>query len=263
MNYNVDDIVLFDSEMNTLTHIDTQECVSLTMSQSILLELLLNSNAEIMARDKIIDTLWSCHGINCSTHTLNQYVSVLRKLFAHFGREQLLITLPRVGLRLNPDIHISVIADTPILTPVIAPSFAPEAEQLPASGAGNDRLIYKKWLPLIAILMIVVSGALVTFRMLRPDDDSNRFTFITEQQCEIGLPRHFSVEDQGVILKQAKEIMVENKLSCNEQRIAFFDFYKSVAGQDYGRAVLALCVKGDNGGVISCENYYYRNWRTE
>lgn len=263
MNYNVDDVVLFDSEMNTLTHIDTQECVSLTMSQSILLELLLNSSAEILSRDKIIDTLWSSHGINCSTHTLNQYVSVLRKLFVHFGCDELLITLPRVGLRLNPDIRISVIADTPVLTPVVAPSLAPEAEQRPATEARNDHLNYKKWLPLIAILVIVVSGALVTFWMLRPDDDSNGFTFITEQQCKIGLPRHLSVEDQNVILKQVKEIIVENKLSCTEQRIAFFDFYKSVAGQDYGRAVLALCVKGDNGKIISCENYYYRNWRAE
>ncbi len=264
MNYNVDNIVLFNADLNTLTHIETQESISLTMSQSMLLELILSSKSEILSRDTIIDALWQRYGVNTSGHTLNQYVSVLRKLFSHYELNEVIITIPRVGLRLNPDVLITEYVADKESDPLQGSDESRTAESRISSDTLARVSTEGHFMRLnLALLIVIIAGIGVYFLYYLKNSSDQTFTFYPDRGCEIGLISHITSEDRTKILAQAREIMTENKLVCSKGRIVFFDFEKSVSGRDYGMAMLAFCTKGDNEGLISCENYYYRNWRAE
>lgn len=255
MNYHVENVVLFDADLNTLTHMETQECISLTMSQSMLLELILSSKSEILSRDSIIDMLWRRNGINSSVHTLNQYVSLLRRLFSHFGLDDVIITIPRVGIRLNPSIEVLLCSDE---TP-------PQVEGIETLASAKEQVgfVRRHRHLLICLLSLIVIGLLITRLLYQLDNKRQGFYYINDNECEIGLVVHFTKEDQSNIIKQIREILVENNLICSRSRVLFFDVNKSLSGPDYGRALLAFCTRDDIGKIISCENYYYKNWRAE
>lgn len=256
MNYNVENTVLFDSDLNTLTHAETQECISLTMSQSMLLELILSSKSEILSRDSIIDMLWHRHGINSSVHTLNQYISLLRRLFSHFGLDDVIITIPRVGIRLNPDTEVLQCSDV-VETP-------PQIEDIETLAPVKEHDVFFSHRHFIIFLLsAIIIGLLLARLVYQLENKRQGFYYINDNGCEIGLVVHFTKEDQNNIIKQIREIFIENNLTCSRSRVVFFDVNKSLSGPDYGRALLAFCTKNDTGKIISCENYYYKNWRAE
>lgn len=256
MKYKVDNIISFDADLNILTHIETQECISLTMSQSMLLELILKSQSEVLTRDTIIDILWRRHGINTTGNTLNQYISLLRKLFTHFGVTELIVTIPRVGVRLNPNVLISHTRTIESDYLVNIKEISHEKRSSHKKNIGNKIIFF-------TIIILILVSIIYILLEVRINSDNTVFTFYTENGCQIGLKAHITSEDRKLILPQIKEILTENKLFCRKGRVAYFDFSKSIFGNDYGRAMLAFCTEGDNQKIISCENYYYRNWRVE
>lgn len=257
MNYNIDDIVLFNADLNTLTQTETHESISLTLSQSVLLELMLKSKSEILSRDSIIDTLWQSHGINSSGHTLNQYISLLRRLFAQFGLNDLIITIPRVGVRLNPDVRVSE------CTQDTGPAVTTEAFELTHPSASGVRTAYPLRRYMISLLLCLIAGLVPVLYFYHADSNKQSLNVVTYDGCQIGLLGHFTPADSKFIYGQVREIMVENKLVCGKDRTLYFGFNKSNAGPDLGRTFLAFCIRGDNKRLISCDNYYYRNWRVE
>jgi len=257
MNYNIDDIVLFNADLNTLTQTETHESISLTLSQSLLLELMLKSKSEILSRDSIIDTLWHSHGINSSGHTLNQYISLLRRMFAHFGLNELIITIPRVGIRLNPDVRVSECTEDR------GPAVTTERVELSQASGSGKRTAPPLRRYMISLLLWLIAGLVPVLFFYHADSNKQSLNVVTYDGCQIGLLGHFTPADRTFIYGQVREIMVENKLLCGKDRSLFFGFNKSNAGQDLGRTFLAFCIKGDNKRLISCDNYYYRNWRVE
>lgn len=264
MIYDIEHTVLFDSDLNILTHIETEECISLTMSQSLLLEIILNSESKILSRDTIIDELWHNYGVSSSVHTLNQYISLLRKLFVHFGVQDVIVTLPRVGLRLNPDIDVKVTINKHEFSQVPLSEHTESTESTESIQNGNQKVHKRlKNKIVMAFYSIVVAGLVIYFLVKMTSYNFDDVAFYTEEGCEIGFPAHTTSDDRALFFTQIKEILKENFLTCNKSRVVYFYFNKAIAGKDYGRSIMAFCTKGDNQRIISCENYYYRNWRVE
>ncbi|MEN4535794.1 winged helix-turn-helix domain-containing protein [Pantoea agglomerans] len=106
MIYIIDDQVSYKSDDCTLSHIPTQESLSLSISSGRLFEQLLNSGGEILARDTLLTEVWDKYGLRGSNSNLNQYLSIVRRALAAYGCENLIITIPKIGIRLNTDIKI-------------------------------------------------------------------------------------------------------------------------------------------------------------
>ncbi|MDJ0476207.1 hypothetical protein QNA27_21415 [Pantoea eucalypti] len=59
-----------------------------------------------MAREILLTEVWDKYGLRGSNSNLNQYLSMLRRALAAYGCENLIITIPKIGIRLNTDISI-------------------------------------------------------------------------------------------------------------------------------------------------------------
>ncbi|WP_312631241.1 winged helix-turn-helix domain-containing protein [Pantoea piersonii] len=256
MIYNVEDIVLFNAELSMLTHIETQECISLTLSQSLILDLILQSGSDILPRDKIIDVLWAHHGINTSGHTLNQYVSLLRRLFARFEMENLIITIPRVGLRLNPEVKVTVVMENDKAEKSCEVSKI--SDRVPLSGhASRPDTLKKKALtcPLVCLLTIAAM-VLMLFSVKTPLSDHTNPELYNYDDYTVELPKSFTSNAKTNLLNS----ITKKKALCEPGRALFLKFYKVTSGADYGRTMLVYCLTDTAGKIVSCDNYYHRVW---
>jgi len=242
MQYTINENIIFDTVQSTLFNTQTEQSVTLSISQSHILELLINSNADIIPKDKLINDLWDKHGISTSGHTLNQYVSILRNVLNNLGCADYIITIPRIGLRVNPDIMISRQS-----------TVSSQSDVKEKKGS----LSTKCYVFIVCIVTLLI--VLPVFYLINSKE--NELDSPKIKNCLIKSIQDFSAADQLTMKRQAEEILLENNLTCNSQRVVFFGRYKLLSDNNYGRTLLSYCSLNGRGDIISCDNYYYQNWR--
>lgn len=63
-------------------------------------------HTDIVSREEVLTKVWDNNGLTSSNSNLNQYLSMLRKTFRHYGIDNIIITVARGYLQLNPNVSI-------------------------------------------------------------------------------------------------------------------------------------------------------------
>ena len=71
--------------------------VTMTSTLNRLLRLLIENNNVALSRDTLLSQVWEDHGKIASGNNLNNTISILRKIFASLGENDIIVTLPRHG----------------------------------------------------------------------------------------------------------------------------------------------------------------------
>ncbi|WP_156294185.1 winged helix-turn-helix domain-containing protein [Serratia oryzae] len=102
MKYIIDAKLIFDSDERTLYLKESPEkCVEIGTISARLLEAMLENIAGV-AREYLLDTVWSDHGLRPSNNNLNNHISLLRKSISSIiDFDDLIITLPKKGFMVN------------------------------------------------------------------------------------------------------------------------------------------------------------------
>lgn len=107
MNFNINEVVIYDSESAILFPFDkSNDMVTLTRISNDLLFLFVKNNNVSLRRDYILNELWEKRGLSASSNNLNNYVSMLRKALEKFGLVGLITTIPKFGFIFEADIVI-------------------------------------------------------------------------------------------------------------------------------------------------------------
>lgn len=276
MIYIIDDQVTYNSDDCTLSHLPTQETLSLSISSGRLFEQLLNSQGEILARETLLTEVWDKYGLRGSNSNLNQYLSILRRALAAYGCENLIITIPKIGIRLNTDIKIE-------RKP--SPAGVVEAFQTDEMSEGNvdssqdshslspdpviaDKPVKKSLFTfrqvIVVLIMLMLLGSALWY-ITSGDPTANNSSMSTiklEGGCEAVIVQGLDVFEQKSLDKQILEILKENHQSCVAGRRIYFDKNTSFTTTDYGRTILSACNLNSSGHIVSCDNFYYLDWRT-
>lgn len=89
---------------------DEGSTVILTLTMNRLLACLLEKHGQVLTRNELLESVWDAHGLRSSSHTLNKYISELRKHFVQLGIvEECITTVPRVGFMFNSDVEVRVL----------------------------------------------------------------------------------------------------------------------------------------------------------
>jgi hypothetical protein len=116
--------------------------------------------------------VWDDNGLTSSNSNLNQYLSMLRKTFRHYDIDNIIVTVSRGLLQLNPDLTIEMLD----ASPEPEPPPAAEAER-PGRGGRKDRFQHARgtcWylaggcLLTIALLLVVCSLSAAAHRTPSP-----------------------------------------------------------------------------------------------
>ena len=275
MIYIIDEQITYNSDDCTLSHLPTQETLSLSISSGRLFEQLLNSDGEILSRDSLLTEVWDKYGLRGSNSNLNQYLSILRRALAAYGCENLIITIPKIGIRLNTEIKIEresfpAFVTTPVQVddmPAELVVSVAEGQSVQPAPVIAEPVVEKSALilrqALFALIMLVLLGsAFWYFTARQPAEKSASMNNIKlEGGCEAVIIPGLDVFERKSLEKQILEMLKENNQSCLPGRRIFFDKNTAFTTKDYGRTILSVCNLNSSGHIVSCDNFYYLDWR--
>lgn len=243
MRYKINDKIIFDMLSSSVEHIETQDSVILSLSQSHLLRVIITSGSEILPKDKIISDLWNHHGISVSGNTLNQSLSVFRRILAGFECDNFIITIPRVGIRVNPDIAIQVLD--------VTPSHASLYDKKTTWSRFGKKTV-------VGFIFIFIFCVIYSYELYSVFPIYNKSII---KGCVVNNVQNMGHNEKQQEEKEIIKILKENNLICNDKRVIFFDRYRMLSDENYGRTLLSYCTLNDSDVIVMCDNYYYRNWR--
>ncbi|CAI2151890.1 winged helix-turn-helix domain-containing protein [Serratia ficaria] len=98
MKYIINNNIKYHEDRSELAPLhDHAEPLQLTATLNRLLSALVRNNNQVLSRETLLMQVWEAHGQVASGNNLNNTISILRKMFASLGEEEIIVTLPRQG----------------------------------------------------------------------------------------------------------------------------------------------------------------------
>lgn len=112
IHYIINSVIEFHPATSTLRNINYPDrIVILNFPTGRCLQLLLERTGTIVGQPEFLDIVWKNHGIQVSSNTFYQNISLLRKGLKNIGLpDNLVVTIPRLGLTLTKDTHVKKLA---------------------------------------------------------------------------------------------------------------------------------------------------------
>lgn len=244
---------------------DTLLSIELTKPAGRLLCELIENNRNTLSKDVIIQNVWVNYGFAASKANLSNHISELRKAFVNLGLDSdVIITVPKVGFRMEAEIHPVVKAEKILKEVTIEErrtvivdeptTFINERTlSQPESRTEKSRKTVKLNIIIIVITLLLASAAGVAFILLPKRDVVPLVTTIG--QCNIYSLN--SVESPADFIKTATTQMESEKIDCTQESI---DIYYA----DYRRnnsqlkiSFMSVCKNRDGTHYKNCTNYKY------
>lgn len=266
MRYNINGRLIYDATDGTLTLPGSHEADSqLSITASALLWFFLR-HSEVVSREEVLKKVWDDNGLTSSNNNLNQYLSMLRKTFRHYDIDNIIVTLSRGLLQLNPDITVDVLDAPPACTP------APETVPEPQASAPAQRetaqvnvlspetcwYLAASCLLTLALLLIVYSFS--GSNRLRPLS----LRQISHSECELLASDDMlrSVSESAYV-KNFDAVRQRLKLQCKPGERFLFYYGDRLQTNGLGRVFLAHCAMHGDNPFSYCDNYFYYSWKPQ
>ncbi|WP_183130078.1 winged helix-turn-helix domain-containing protein, partial [Serratia plymuthica] len=106
MLYVINNSVTFDSVNRILVNLTNPDIkITLPNAPSLVLEMLVLNPEKTITRDEIFSKVWGDNGSKISNASLNNYISEIRKALNALNLDGILVTLPKVGFKLNAEVN--------------------------------------------------------------------------------------------------------------------------------------------------------------
>jgi DNA-binding winged helix-turn-helix (wHTH) protein len=247
MKYLIDRLVVFNTDDGTLHLPSSEDVVRLALPAARLLETFLSSEGRELTREYLLETVWDKHGLHASGNNLNQYISILRRNLSLLGCHELIITLPKLGFRLNAAISIEIL-DTGSVSSDPSPSIV--------TPFGHFQRLFL----MSSIIITLLIGVAIGFFYY--NDANNGETVLHEQhsECDIYYLKDISDDERKEALRKVMSIMKDNGIQCKKNDVVIYNNEASLSDKVDSREVLSYCHAGKDRVVISCDNFYRYRW---
>ncbi|ECL2126666.1 winged helix family transcriptional regulator [Salmonella enterica subsp. enterica] len=240
---------------------DEGSLIVLTVIMNRLLSYLIEQRAQVVTRDELLHNVWDLHGLHSSNHTLNKYLSELRKQFRSFGvKAECITTIPRIGFMFNGDVDVKIIAEE-------------QERETSVTNIGTDNAVSEKKevsTPSQRLFMyaMIACGILTTVSFFMPagllfkenvqfqKKDIPTFFLFRYENCPV-----YTAQNNSIALSERKkslfmELVTEGDIACLNGTTFLYQVSESYLYGREGRAFISRCTTKDNE-YISCLNYYW------
>ena len=232
-------------------------------------------NPGIISRDEVLKKVWDDNGLTSSNSNLNQYLSLLRKTLRYYGVENIIITIPKGNLELNPEVVIELVDDQPRYKidageESVSISEAPAADEPPA-GNHADAPPPEACAPLPSrgVCWYLASGLLLLFTLAlgaytffgNPLSRPVALTPISHSQCELLVNDDMLNTAAGKTNFDAVRQRLALKCQPGERFVFFYGDKLQTNG--LGRVFLAHCAMHEANPFSYCDNYFYYSWNPQ
>lgn len=228
-----------------------EDAVTLTATANAILALLVEHHGAAIERETFLNQVWDERGLRGSNSSLNQYISILRKALALFAPDQqLIITVPKIGFMLNPELSVQHQPDEH------APSDANTVTPRPRRKRG-----YWLW-PALAVLITLLHFAFSIGKLWveRAGERAELQILTRVGQCPIYTLHPLPEAWQQEAITIAHRILQKVRLpDCQPNTVFYFHVQDSIFYGEGGSVVLSRCVR-NAGTAVSCHTRYDYEW---
>lgn len=114
MKYKINALIYYDATDGAISLEKESVDTHLSITANALLFYFMQ-HPGVVNRDEVLKRVWDDNGLVSSNSNLNQYLSLLRKTFRHYGIENIIVTIAKGRLEFNPDISVELIDDSTLL----------------------------------------------------------------------------------------------------------------------------------------------------
>lgn len=266
MRYKISARVIYDATDNTLTLPECNEPDSqLSITAGALLYYFLR-HTDVVSRDEVLKKVWDDNGLTSSNGNLNQYLSMLRKILRHYDVDNIIVSVSRGLLQLNPDLTIEPLTAEPVplpetlseLSSTAIPPISFQAAITPSHDKQGRFWYLAGWTLLgIALLMVI----LTVLKGHTPRTIS--FTRFSEGPCKLLGSDEMLRSVTGTLYKKNFEAVRQHlKLACQSGEHFVFFYGDRLETNGLGRLFLARCATHGDQPFSYCDNYFYYAWKT-
>lgn len=238
MKYQLADTLIYNDDDATLTLMDSAESQRLTDTANAIFSLLVKHAGMVVERDTFLSEVWDRRGLQGSNNSLNQYISILRKMLAAMvPGTSFIVTVPKTGFMLSADLRV---------VRLNLPS--------PVSQARRD----PHWLALFGtIVTLVVCASLLVWKQHKNQSDVFLLSHIGRCPVYTFAPLADAFHDRAMAL--AKAIQQEGTFTCSGDEVFYLHIQDALFYGDSGRLVLSQCAHS-RGRASACRTLYYYKW---
>lgn len=236
MRYVFENLISFDVQDRSLTHIQTNDNISLATTGVVLLEYLIENQGCIVTRNRLLADIFKKNDRTDSDSNLSHNISMLRKGFRDLGiKTDIIVTKPRVGLVLPENIKIKPIHD-----------------EYPQSL--KNKHAYKKSLKALCLIPLFILTSIFSVLMeknnLSHPGKTYSDDFVDVDGCKV-----YILHKKEDVRERISELITKESLPCGKQDSFYY------LDNDLGNALiesLIHCQTSANSGEI-CGSYLSRS----
>lgn len=239
---------------------DNDSLIILTVTMNRLLSYLLEHRGQVVTRDDLLENIWDLHGLRSSSHTLNKYISEIRKLFKKFGIDkECITTIPRIGFMFSSDVDVQTAAEEQQVTKSIAEVESRHVISKNKSASSSS-------MPWLAYT-VMAFGILTFCIFLLPDGlwskgnvtvqktDMPTFFLFNFETCPV-----YTTQNNSLALTERKkalfmELAAKDKITCLHGTSFLYQVSDPYLYGRKGRTFISRCTSKD-GKYISCLNFF-------
>lgn len=261
MKYIINLTLTFEPDNQVLMLVNNaQLTIKLSNPATRLLSELIKNNNIVVTRETLIKHVWEEYGFSPSNATLSNHISELRKAFEALGASKnILITVPRIGFKLQAEIHPESNPPKEPRPIEQAELSAPDNEPMQVENNvvetffvnSQEPLRRMKTSVLFLLLVLFITAAAVAWMMLQKHDQIVLIGI--QDKCHIyGLDEGKSVPAQS---GRALAMLAEEGIDCTQSDR---DIYYMESRPDNHRLkayLMAVCTKDSETHYKNCNNF--------
>jgi len=240
MYYILNKNIKYDPAINELSLIEeANNSLLLSNAGSRLLRELIKNRDVVISREQLLKNVWEDYGYTPSNNNLYMAVSEIRKSFISLGENKdLIVTTPKVGLRLHAEIDIFDVEGVQTSTTLVKNSeelieetntASPfDVDKIPApllheekfheDVAQNDSIkktsFYRIKLPYLALLLILLAAYIYYANSIFSIQNFNHSASFTYGSCNVYALGQGGLLDHNAIRNDVIAVLENNNISC-------------------------------------------------
>ncbi|MGN6041354.1 winged helix-turn-helix domain-containing protein [Serratia marcescens] len=265
MRYIINNNIKYHEDRSELVSLhDDIPPITLTATLNRLLSALVRNNNLVLSRDALLAQVWEAHGQVASGNNLNNTISILRKMFATLGEDDIIVTLPRQGFMFRAS-QLKT-ADSQVKGPVEPVEPAELAEPVePSESDTSPALIphmprLKRYALMVLIALAIGSGI---WAWLATGYPPLRVANVGKiDNCEVQFVTSYHKTGPSEIDRQHFQEMLKknNHVQCHEPATLLYFDSQAILPNTTGKvriAYLYYCPQAKMAaGKVQCENFY-------
>lgn len=267
MKYIINLTITFDPDSRVLMlRNNDQITIGLSKPATRLLIELIKNNKNELTRETLIKHVWEDYGFSPSSATLSNHISELRKSFeALGGSKDILITVPRVGFKMEAEIHPetklpkedtsvemivpAVAASEPAMQDNVTPNF---------TDSGHKTTLRRMLKPSLALalalaLALGLFAIAVAIKLITLNRDEEPMLVGVQDKCEIYTPGDNKKNNEQSV--RARKMLYDEKIDCAQENHDIYYIEARPANDSLKINFMAVCTQSADMNYKNCNNY--------